>query len=245
MMRYSGIMLSEISFRNMPVLLKNAGLDFFILDCEHGGFDYSDISGIIMNSRLSGIECIIRLPDNTRRDITRFADMGADGFLLPMTNTAEDIRRVVRFALYDPVGERGISTMRAHSFYNPQPLSEYMASQNMRVKIFAQIETRSGVNNLFSILQEDGVSGYMIGPNDLSCDYGFLDKSNHNEMLALIEHIFCEGEKSAALSGIITADPEYISLAKRKGCNYFSKGSELSILKKGIKEVCDGLRSDN
>ena len=31
-MKKVGIMISEISFSNMPVLMKNAGLDFFILD---------------------------------------------------------------------------------------------------------------------------------------------------------------------------------------------------------------------
>ena len=62
-MRKSGIMVSEIPFANMPVLMKNAGLDYFILDCEHGGFDYVDISRIIMTARLCGLPVIVRLPN--------------------------------------------------------------------------------------------------------------------------------------------------------------------------------------
>lgn len=59
----AGIMISEIAFANMPVLLKAADLDFFILDCEHGGFDYSQIAGMISVSRLAGISLIIRLAE--------------------------------------------------------------------------------------------------------------------------------------------------------------------------------------
>ena len=43
MKRKKGIMLSEVAFRNIPILLKNCGMDFFIIDTEHGGFDYSDL----------------------------------------------------------------------------------------------------------------------------------------------------------------------------------------------------------
>lgn len=78
-MTEAGIMLSEVPFSNLPVILKKGGMDFFILDSEHGGFDYSDISKIIMTSRLAGLKCIVRLADNTRKDITKFMDMGADG----------------------------------------------------------------------------------------------------------------------------------------------------------------------
>ena len=44
MQKKKGIMLSEVSFRNIPVILKNCGLDFFIIDNEHVVFDYSDLS---------------------------------------------------------------------------------------------------------------------------------------------------------------------------------------------------------
>ena len=82
----SGVMLSEMSFPNYPVIFKNCGLDFFIIDNEHGAFDYSAVSALLMNSRLSGFNSIVRLSSNSRDSIIKFADAGADGFLLPMTN---------------------------------------------------------------------------------------------------------------------------------------------------------------
>lgn len=121
--RKAGIMINEIPFSNFPVLFKQCGLDFYIIDDEHGGFDYREIYGMICSARLSGgIETIVRIPSAERRDIIKFLDMGADGLLLPMTGCAEDISKVVKYAKYSPLGERGISTMRAHTLYNPPPL---------------------------------------------------------------------------------------------------------------------------
>ena len=116
------MMISEIAFSNMPVLLKNAGIEFCILDCEHGGFDYAEVSRLIMTARLCGLELIVRLANNERKDVVKYLDMGADGLLLPMTNTAEDIRKVADYAKYPPLGHRGISTMRAHTLYAPPPV---------------------------------------------------------------------------------------------------------------------------
>lgn len=33
-----GSMLSEVCFPNIAMMYKNAGLDFTIIDCEHGAF---------------------------------------------------------------------------------------------------------------------------------------------------------------------------------------------------------------
>ncbi|MBS5022143.1 MAG: hypothetical protein KH054_03210 [Firmicutes bacterium] len=226
----AGMMISEIAFSNMPVLLKNAGIEFCILDCEHGGFDYAEVSRLIMTARLCGLELIVRLANNERKDVVKYLDMGADGLLLPMTNTAEDIRKVADYAKYPPLGHRGISTMRAHTLYAPPPVLEYMPAGNARTKIFAQAETRAGVENIDRILAVPGVSGCFIGPNDLSADYECLGDPNAPPILKAIERV---GEAAAAagkISGMITANKNYLSKAKSCRFTAFCVGSELNAI---------------
>lgn len=226
----AGMMISEIAFSNMPVLLKNAGIEFCILDCEHGGFDYAEVSRLIMTARLCGLELIVRLANNERKDVVKYLDMGADGLLLPMTNTAEDIRKVADYAKYPPLGHRGISTMRAHTLYAPPPVLEYMPAGNARTKIFAQAETRAGVENIDRILAVPGVSGCFIGPNDLSADYECLGDPNAPPILKAIERV---GEAAAAagkISGMITANKNYLSKAKSCRFTEFCVGSELNAI---------------
>lgn len=224
------MMISEIAFSNMPVLLKNAGIEFCILDCEHGGFDYAEVSRLIMTARLCGLELIVRLANNERKDVVKYLDMGADGLLLPMTNTAEDIRKVADYAKYPPLGHRGISTMRAHTLYAPPPVLEYMPAGNARTKIFAQAETRAGVENIDRILAVPGVSGCFIGPNDLSADYECLGDPNAPPILKAIERVGEAAATAGKISGMITANKNYLSKAKSCRFTAFCVGSELNAI---------------
>ena len=238
----AGIMISEIAFANMPVLLKAADLDFFILDCEHGGFDYSQIAGMISVSRLAGISLIIRLADNSRKDIIKFADMGAQAFLLPMTDCAEDIEKVVKYACYSPVGKRGISTMRAHTFYAPPDVETYKRSANDKMKIYAQIETAAGVENTARILGVNGVVGCFIGPNDLSDDYGCLTDKSAAQIYRAIEIAGKAAQKAGKVSGIISGNAGYCAAAEQNGFTMFCKGSELNAIKEYGQRVCQSVK---
>ena len=239
----AGLMLSEMAFSNLPVILKKGGLDFFILDCEHGGFDYSEVSALVMTARLAGLKCIIRLADNTRKDIVKFMDMGADGLLLQMTDTASDIEKVVEYAKYSPIGKRGISTMRAHTLYDPPKLLDYMEEANARTEIYAQIETSAGVKNVSEILAVEGVSGFLMGPNDLSCDFGCLSDDHAPQILSAIEKTTNEAKRLGKKSGIITGNEAYLAKGRSCGMTMFCVGSELNLLKTGIVNTVNQIKA--
>ena len=228
-----GTMISEVPFPNLPLIMKSAGLDFFLLDYEHGGFDYKDMLAIITVARLAGIQCIVRVPGPCRKDITKIMDMGADGILLPMTNGPEEIEKAVRYAKYRPIGERGVSTMRAHTMYDPKPTVVYQKEANERTLVFAQIETKKGVENAEAILQVPGVDGFMIGPNDLSDDLGILGEKSPKAILDIIERL----SKLPGLKGLITNNKDYLARAKELGYDYLSIGSELNALKDGFHKI--------
>lgn len=230
-----GTMLSEVCFPNFPIILKNAGMDFLIIDNEHGAFDYGFMSSILAVSRLQDLPVIVRLPDNHRKDITKLADMGAGGFLLPMTNGVDDILPVVQYAKYEPVGKRGISTNRAHTFYNPPPLLEYMKTANERMRVYAQIETAAGVRNIREILAVEGVDGVFVGPNDLSCDLGCI--GNNGPVKAAIAEIAAEAKRQGKTWGIITTSGDLIDFSLAQGVDYLSYGSEINMLKDASKQI--------
>ena len=230
-----GTMLSEVEFVNFPFVLKKAGLDFLIIDNEHGCFDNKVITILVMHSKNADIESIVRLPNNDRAMITKLADGGVSGFLLPMTNCKADIERVVEYAKYFPQGKRGISTTRAHTGYGVSDICEYMRAANQRMKIYAQIETRSGVENLEEILRVPEVEGIFIGPNDLSCDYDCMGKIDRiKEIISVISKACVKNNKPC---GIITTDQALIKHALLCGCSMVSYGSEINMLLKGAKEI--------
>lgn len=230
-----GIMLSEAPFVNFPLIVKNSGLDFLMIDNEHGIFDYTFLAELLTVSRLADVAAIVRLPDNSRAWITKCVDAGAGGFLLPMTDTADDIKKVIDYAKYAPIGKRGISTMRAHTLYAPPRLCDYMTAANERVKVYAQIETVKGLESIEEILSVNGVDGVFIGPNDLACDMGCIGDTG--PVKAAIERVGASAKKAGKPFGIITASSELIEKALASGASMISCGSELNLLQKGCADI--------
>ena len=230
-----GTMISEIAFAGLPAMIKNAGLDFLIMDLEHGAFDYSGIRVVADGAKAAQLKAIMRLPDNGRREITRLCDMGAGGFLLPMTESAADIERVVRFAKYMPEGARGISTMRAHTNYNPGNLADYMKLANESIEIYAQIETRAGLDNLAEILKVKNLTGVILGPNDLSADLNCI--GDRAPVMRAMEILSGACIKAGKPAGIITSDAILIQKAQSLNFGFLCVSSELGILSKGYNSL--------
>jgi 2-keto-3-deoxy-L-rhamnonate aldolase RhmA len=164
-------------------------------------------------------------------------DMGADGLLVPMTGTKEDIETVVRYAKYMPVGMRGVSTQRAHTEYNPPALSEYFASANDRTVIFAQIETCEGVANIEEILSTEGVDGALIGPNDMACDCGTPGDFHTEKMQSNIDRVIEAARRAGKPSGIISGNIPFLKECEQKGMTVFSCNSEVGMIIKGAKQI--------
>lgn len=237
-----GAFLSEIAAPNLTRLMQAAGLDFVIVDCEHGYFDYSQVAAIAAVGSGVGFPVIVRVPQITRECVQKYLDAGVDGLLVPMLETPEQARQLVRFGKYAPEGARGISTMRPHSNYNPGKLTEYTVRANRRTMFFAQIETHTGVANAAEIAAVPGLDGMFVGPNDLACDLGCTGQFNTPEMEEAIAQVVGAGRQAGKPTGIIASNPAFLRHWQQKGMTMFSCDSELGLLKKGIQAMTREVR---
>lgn len=233
----TGMFLSEIAAPNLLRLMKAAGVDFVIVDCEHGYFDYSQVAAIAAVGNGIGFPVIVRVPALTREPVQKYLDAGVDGLLVPMLETPEMARQLVLLSKYAPEGKRGISTMRPHSNYNPGKLTEYTAAANGRILLFAQIESKRGVDNIGEIVRVPGIDGVLMGPNDLACDLGKMGDFSTPEIRACIDRVIGAAKEAGIPSGIITSSADLIRECRLKGMTLFSCDSELGLLKKGIAEM--------
>lgn len=237
-----GTMLSELSTPNITRILKAAGFEFVIVDCEHGYFEYAQLAALIAMGNGYGIPVIVRIPGIERAFITKIMDMGAKGILAPMVNTAAEAKQLVRYAKYAPLGARGISTMRAHTDYNPPPLMEYIEKANKETLIFIQIETKKGIANVDEIAAVEGIDAIMIGPNDLSMDLGTPGLFHTDTMLAIVEKIANTAASHGKSSGIITSNLDFLRACKDRGMRIFSCDSEVGMLMKAAKATLTNMR---
>lgn len=124
-----------------------------------------------------------------------------------------------------------------HTFYNPPKLTVYKELANQTTKVFAQIETVSGLNNIEKILSVEGVYGAFVGPNDLSDELNCLDDKDSKLIKDAIEKVVFVANKLSKEAGIITTNRNYLNQASLVGMSYYSVGSELSIIINGFKAV--------
>src|SRR5712692_6460154 len=104
------VTLEAPSITEMAVAL---GLDWVVIDAEHGHLDWRDILEHLRAAVRSDTVALVRITELNIGQIKRALDIGADGIVVPWIETAEQLRQAVAFATYPPEGVRGIGAERA------------------------------------------------------------------------------------------------------------------------------------
>lgn len=232
-----GTMISEIGWPNLIRMLQVGGMEYVIIDNEHGPFDLSQLAGMIAIGNGIGMTVLVRVPSIDRGYITKVLDMGADGFLVPMVNTREEAELLVSYAKYAPIGKRGISTNRAHTGYNPPPLKEYMEKANKRTILLVQIETAQAVANAEEIASVPGLDALIVGPSDLSSDLGDPGNLASPALREAVVKAVEAAKKHGISSGTVSSNADYLHFCREAGMNLFCMSSELGMVVSGAKNV--------
>src|SRR5690242_5086970 len=89
------VTLESASITEMAVAL---GLDWVVIDAEHGHLDWEEILGHARAAVRSETVVMVRVADLDRGLIKRALDLGADGVVVPWVETEEQLRQAVAFA---------------------------------------------------------------------------------------------------------------------------------------------------
>jgi 2-dehydro-3-deoxyglucarate aldolase/4-hydroxy-2-oxoheptanedioate aldolase len=198
-----GTMITIFDNLQIAKIVKLCGFDFFIIDCEHGSYDYSAVANILAMAREVGIPAIVRIPSVGREAVLKYLEMGAAGLLLPSTETAEQARLLVQYAKYAPLGDRGVSLFRPHAGYEKvENAGEYMQRVNQEMLLVAQIESRHAVQNCEAILAVEGIDAAFIGPSDLSQSLGIFGQLGHPDFISAVDRVIAAAKHHGKYSGL-------------------------------------------
>src|SRR5215207_5891801 len=157
------ISLDSPAITEMAVAL---GLDWVVIDAEHGHLDWKEIAEHIRATVRSETVALVRLAELNGGAIKRALDIGADGVVIPWMESAEQLAQAVRFARYPTDGVRGIGAERATAW--GQALAEHAADANEHVFVVPIIETVKGGENVPAMCEVPGVEWFQFGPADYS-----------------------------------------------------------------------------
>ncbi len=184
------------------------GLDFVLIDCEHGPADLLALRAHIDAATVHGAEVLVRVGRNDSDLILRALDLGASGIVVPHVDDAAAARRVVHDAHYPPLGDRGFAQYSRVGRYGAISAHDQLADARANTLVIVMIETQQGVDNAEFILAVEGVDAVMAGPADLSVSLGLTGGVDEPAVQVAVDHVTSEARKAGRHVLTIVGGPE-------------------------------------
>lgn len=218
-------------------IMARAGMDFVLVDQEHGPLSARETMTCCMAAQQAGAASVVRVRENAESEIQRALDVGADAVEIPQVATLEDARAAVAAARFDPIGERGLNPYVRAGGYDGGP--EYTNRQNEEVVVIVHIEGEKGVVNLDDILDTAGIDVLFLGPYDLSQSIGIPGQVRDPRVEELMEEVCERAAKAGKVVGTYADDPEMAYRWIDVGAQYVAISVDAPVLLGAYTELVD------
>jgi len=216
-----------------------AGYDWLLLDGEHTP---NDPMNLMLQSQIvagyPGVQAVARVPIGHgyvgQGLLKQYLDVGIQTVLVPMVETAEQARELVRCMRYPPEGMRGMAATRASGWGRN---AAYAKEANREVCLLVQVETQEGVRKVDAIAAVEGVDGVFIGPSDLSAAFGHVGDPWHADMLKLHDDLFRRIHKAGKAIGILTLDEALARKHIEMGASFIAVGTDSNLMVKATSSL--------
>lgn len=219
-----------------------AGMDFCIIDTEHGPISPQSATDLVIAAQGAGVAPIIRVGDNDERLILRSLDVGADGVQVPQINNVDDAKRVIHAAKYSPMGARGLSVFtRAGDYFANQGVG-HTDRQNEETMIVVHIEGQRGLNNLDEIMTVDGIDVLFLGPYDISQSLGMPGDVRNPIVEAALKEAAGKARAKGRAVGSYAKDVEMGKWLIDLGVQYLSINVDATIYMQACEAIAKALK---
>lgn len=225
-------------------IVANAGYDWLLIDGEHAPSDLRTTLLQLQSMAAYPSQAVVRPPIGSVQLIKQLLDIGAQTLLIPMVETVEQAKLMVKAVHYPPEGIRGVGAALARATrWNSIP--DYYVQAHEQICLLIQIESVQGLKNLDEILQIEGIDGVFIGAVDLSATMGYQGDANHPEVqkavIVAIKKIRAAGKAAGILSTTDEVTQKYVEL----GTEFVAVGVDTSVLMNGLRSLLSKYKQSN
>jgi 2-keto-3-deoxy-L-rhamnonate aldolase RhmA len=241
-----GVLAWEFVTPGLPAVLEMGGAEFCIFDMEHSGLSLETMKSMVRWCRGTSVVPLVRVPSHEYRYVAGALDIGAQGLMIPMVESAEQAREIVSWAKYAPDGKRGTAFGCAHDDYRSGSAEAVVATMqraNAEGLLLFQIETVAGVEHVEEILAVDGVDVAWVGHGDLSVSMGLPYQFDHPEHIAALERVAAAARNAGKVAGRMVTDVATGQRLLERGYRMLALGPETAILARAMHEGIEALRA--
>ena len=201
-------------------VLAVAGLDYVVIDLQHGGATEHDLPGMTAAISLAGVTPLARVRHAHPADIGRALDLGCHGVIVPNVESAEQAAAAAGACRYPPAGYRSAGGVMAG---DGRPLCIVMA------------ESRNAVAEIGATLALDGVDGIYVGPRDLSLSLGCALDPRDPVLRPELERIWAACAAAGKPVGVHASDGATARLYRDSGCRIVTVATDAAAIERGAR----------
>lgn len=219
---------------SVEILAAN-GMDFVIVDTEHGHFGTETAANILRAADACGIAAVLRVPRPDPWLVSQALDLGASAVIAPSVETSAQTRALLAAAHYAPNGTRGACPCTRGGGHWVRDWPSF-AAQAAEAVVIPLIETATGAANIEAIAAVPGLAALMPGPFDLAVSMGLEGDWRH----ARVQQGVTAMVTAATQHGVVSIMPvfapteaETASLAagwRAEGVRHFTVGTDKILL---------------
>ena len=214
-----------------------ADFDVIFIDMEHSTINIDQAQRIIAACQAQNVPCIPRPVSHSNDYIKPLLESGADGLLIQMVETPDQVAHLIDCIKYPPLGRRTYGVNRAHGY--GLDFDAYIDTWNSSSIFLLQIESSLGVQNIHKLLAFDEVDGVMIGPLDLAGSLGVPGQTKHPLVLEASQTVIeaCKQFGKSCGTQVADANSSEIDFLFDLGYSYAILGSDLFVLTKWVSDM--------
>jgi 2-dehydro-3-deoxyglucarate aldolase len=217
------------------IAMAQLGYDWIIVDLEHTTITTNEAESIFIAAERHGCKPFVRLPSADPYLARRLLDAGCQGILVPVVEDRKSFDKFAEHCFFPPHGKRGLGLVRANEW--GKKLQEYY--KTFSPIIIAQIETKTGSENIDTILESKFLDGIMIGPYDLSASLGIPGQFDDKNFVDICKKITDKTKLSGKLVGYHQVEPELnlLNARKKEGYDFIAYGTDVVALRYALQGV--------
>ncbi len=232
-----GMLVSNHLWPEIVEIASDAGLDYIVIDQEHGPHSEETMAQTCALGRVAGYPVLIRPVSNDFRTVSKTMDLGPCGLVLAAVEDAGTMDGVRDAVWMPPRGKRrpgGLGNRWVKNYYR----QTWKEGVEDHVIVIPQIETRTGLANVRAIAEHEVVTAVGIGPYDLMMAVGADLNHKHPAFVEARGKV----RDTAAAVGKLFWDVGNTVLLAGDGGRFLCMGDPVGLLTKSLREQVEQTR---
>lgn len=218
-------------------IIAESGIDFIIIDAEHGPINFETAQNMVMACESRNVSPVVRVGGVIESEILRALEIGVHCVQIPNVSNSMQLNDAIRFSKYPPAGNRGFSPFTRACGYTSENSKEMHRIANESVLLATHVEGKEAIKNIGDILDIAGIDIVFIGMYDLSKAFGVPGEVDNPIVVDIAKELSCTINNSGKYPGTIVTNNRQLEQFIDYGYKYITYSVDCEMLLRTYREV--------